>query len=75
MERALISEYEADMAEVLPRVTPDTLAAAEALARLPLEIRGYGPVKAAAQAKAAKRREELLAAIRAGGAPLRTAAE
>ncbi|OYX41808.1 MAG: indolepyruvate ferredoxin oxidoreductase [Rhodobacterales bacterium 32-67-9] len=75
MERALIAEYEADMAEVLPKVTPATRDAAEALARLPLDIRGFGPVKEAAQRQAAKRREELLTLIRAGGAPMRKAAE
>ena len=75
MERALIAEFEADMAEVLPKVTPATRDAAEALARLPLDIRGFGPVKEASQRQAAKRREELLALIRAGGAPLKNAAE
>ncbi|MCB2136300.1 MAG: 2-oxoacid:acceptor oxidoreductase family protein, partial [Rhodobacteraceae bacterium] len=75
MERALIAQYEADMAEVLPNVRPRTIEAARALAELPLDIRGYGPVKAAAEAKAAKRREELLAVIRAGGTPLEAAAE
>ncbi len=64
MERALIVEYERDMAEVLRIVTPQTLDAAVALARLPLDIRGFGPVKAANAAKAAKRREELLAHLR-----------
>jgi indolepyruvate ferredoxin oxidoreductase len=75
MERALIAEYESDMAEVLPKVTPATRDAAVALARLPLDIRGFGPVKEASQAQAAKRREELLAVIRAGGAPVQAAAE
>jgi indolepyruvate ferredoxin oxidoreductase len=75
MERALIAQYEADMAEVLPRVTPATRDAAIALAELPLTIRGFGPVKAANAAKAAKRREELLAVLRAGGAPQAQAAE
>jgi indolepyruvate ferredoxin oxidoreductase len=75
MERALIAEYEADMAEILPKVTPATRDAAVALARLPLDIRGFGPVKEASQARAAKQREELLAVIRAGGAPVQAAAE
>ena len=75
MERALIAQYEADMAEVLPKVTPATAEAAEALARLPLSVLGYGTVKEKAEKKAAKRREELLALIRAGGAPLKAAAE
>jgi indolepyruvate ferredoxin oxidoreductase len=75
MERALIAEYEADMAEVLPLFTPATESAVRALAELPLQIRGFGPVKEAAVARAAKRRHELLAVIRAGGAPLSAAAE
>ncbi|MEZ5779370.1 MAG: indolepyruvate ferredoxin oxidoreductase family protein [Paracoccaceae bacterium] len=75
MERALIAEYEADMAEIMPKVTPETLEAGIALAELPLQIRGFGPVKETAQRAAAKRREELLALIRAGGAPLKQAAE
>ena len=75
MERALIRQYEADMAEVLERVSPATLDAAVALAELPLTIRGFGPVKAGNAAEAANRREELLAAIRDGGAPIAQAAE
>ena len=63
------------MAEVLAKVTPATMEAAVALAELPLAIRGFGPVKAANAAKAARRREEILAAFRAGGTPLRQAAE
>jgi indolepyruvate ferredoxin oxidoreductase len=75
MERALIRQYEADMAEVLTKAAPETIDAAAALAELPLQIRGFGPVKEAAAAAAAKRREELLATIRAGGSDLRRAAE
>ncbi|MDJ0827153.1 MAG: indolepyruvate ferredoxin oxidoreductase family protein [Rhodobacter sp.] len=74
MERALIRQYEADMA-ALPELTGDALDAAVALAELPLQIRGFGPVKAANEAKAAKRREELLAVLHGGGAPVRQAAE
>ena len=74
MERALIRQYETDMAEVLkdPGANPE---AAVALAELPLQIRGFGPVKEANERAAAKRREELLAAFRAGPAPLKAAAE
>ncbi len=75
MERALIAQYEADMAEVLPKFGPETREAIIALAELPLTIRGFGPVKEANAAKAEKRREELLAAIRAGGKDLARAAE
>ncbi|HBB84620.1 MAG TPA: indolepyruvate ferredoxin oxidoreductase family protein, partial [Sulfitobacter sp.] len=75
MERALIKQYEADMTEVLPKLTDQTRDAIVALAELPLQIRGFGPVKQANEAKAAKRREELLAVIRAGGTATAKAAE
>ncbi|OOY15301.1 indolepyruvate ferredoxin oxidoreductase family protein [Thioclava sp. DLFJ4-1] len=75
MERALIKQYEADMSEVLPKVTPDTMEIARELVELPLTIRGFGPVKAQAEQMAAKRREELLAVFRAGGTPQKMAAE
>ena len=75
MERALIAQFEADMAEVLAKVTPATMDAAVALAELPLSIRGFGPVKEANEAKAAKRREELLASFRDGGKGMAQAAE
>ncbi|MCZ4254806.1 indolepyruvate ferredoxin oxidoreductase family protein [Sulfitobacter sp. G21635-S1] len=75
MERALIKQYEGDMADVLPRLTDRTRDAIVALAELPLQIRGFGPVKQANEAKAAKRREELLAVIRSGGAEAAKAAE
>ena len=71
MERALIVEYERDLAMVRDAVRPDTQDAAIALARLPLDIRGFGPVKMANAQKAAKRRGELLAVMRA---PHRTVA-
>ena len=73
MERALIAQYEGDMDEILRLVRPDTMDAAVALARLPLDIRGFGPVKDANARKAAKRREELLATLDAS--PLHQAAE
>jgi indolepyruvate ferredoxin oxidoreductase len=73
MERSLIKQYEADMAEVSRIMRPDTRDAAIALALLPRDIRGFGPVKDANTRKAAKRREELLAVLRA--APQKQAAE
>ena len=75
MERALVAQYEADMAEVLPKATDATRDAVVALAELPLQIRGFGPVKEANERKAAKRREELLSVIRSGGEGMRRAAE
>ena len=75
MERALIAEYEADIAAILNSVTPATMDLARQIAELPLQIRGFGPVKLASVAAYQKRREELLAAFRAGGAPTAEAAE
>ncbi len=66
-ERALLRQYEADMEAILPRVTPETRDIAVALFELPLEIRGFGPVKAEAMARAAKRRAQLLEAFEKGG--------
>ncbi|WP_411958045.1 indolepyruvate ferredoxin oxidoreductase family protein [Paracoccus homiensis] len=74
-ERAMIREFEADMKQILPKVTPQTLPIAIELAELPLTVRGYGPVKAKAATEAALRREELLEQFRQGGAPMREAAE
>ncbi|HRO10574.1 MAG TPA: indolepyruvate ferredoxin oxidoreductase family protein [Amaricoccus sp.] len=75
MERALIMEYEGDMEMILAGLTPGNRSAALALAALPLEIRGFGPVKAEAAAAAAVRRAELRAAFAAGGRPALQAAE
>ena len=63
------------MAEVLPKLTPETRDAIRALAELPLDIRGFGPVKEAAMERAAVERDSLLTHIRSGGAPLSEAAQ
>ncbi|MEP6065580.1 MAG: indolepyruvate ferredoxin oxidoreductase family protein [Paracoccaceae bacterium] len=75
MERSLIKQYEADLKKVLPKLDTGTRDAIIALAELPLQIRGFGPVKMANEQKAAKRREELLSTISAGGPELAKAAE
>ncbi|WP_417471930.1 indolepyruvate ferredoxin oxidoreductase family protein [Leisingera sp.] len=75
MERALIAQYERDMREWLPKAAPETMDALIALAELPLQIRGFGPVKQTNEQKAAKRREELLAVLREGGTAVKQAAE
>lgn len=75
MERALIDQYESDMARVLSQVTENTREVAVALAELPLQIKGFGLVKLASEAKASKRREELLASFESGGALVTAAAE
>ena len=72
MERALIAQYEGDMA-ALGKAASHNADAAIALAALPLTIRGFGPVKAANAAKAEKEREVLLYRLRAG--PSQIAAE
>ncbi len=73
MERALIAQYEADMDTLLAHLADHSRDAAIALAELPLDIRGFGPVKDANAAKAEKRREELLAVLKSP--PARAAAE
>ncbi|MCP5073077.1 MAG: indolepyruvate ferredoxin oxidoreductase family protein [Rhodobacteraceae bacterium] len=75
MERALIAEYERDMAEVLAGLSDNTHDIAVELANLPMQIRGFGPVKQQNALAAGKRREELMAAFRAGGTPTLEAAE
>jgi len=78
MERRLLKQYEADLKVILPKVTSETLDIAVALAELPLQIRGFGPVKDQNAKAAALRRDELLTGFHAGGSantPLKAAAE
>ncbi|MDA5093947.1 indolepyruvate ferredoxin oxidoreductase family protein [Aliiroseovarius sp. KMU-50] len=63
MERALIAQYEEDMSQVFANVNKDNLPLAKALAELPLEIRGFGPVKAENAEKARKKRDNLMMRI------------
>jgi len=46
-ERALIQEYRASVEALLARLSKERLDTAVEIARLPLEIRGFGHVKAA----------------------------
>jgi indolepyruvate ferredoxin oxidoreductase len=62
-ERALIGQYIGDVRTVLAGITRDNLPEAVALAELPNEIRGFGPVKDANRAKAEVRRTQLLEAL------------
>ncbi len=73
MERKLIRDYEALIAEIFAGLTPENHAIAVQLAELPLTIRGFGPVKHRNAEKSAQRRAELLTAFHAG--PARIAAE
>ena len=62
-ERAYARQYEQDIHSLLARLRPDTLETAVALATLPMAVRGYGPIKAAAMHEAARTRESLLAQL------------
>ena len=64
MERRLIAEYEADIEALLADFPEDHPDVAGALAELPLQIRGFGHVKAAHAEAAARRRKELLQGLR-----------
>ena len=48
MERGLIDWYEELIAELLPRLCADNIEQVARIASLPMQIRGYGPVKEAA---------------------------
>ncbi len=64
LERRMISEFEALLDEIGKRLSPETHAAAVALAALPEDIRGFGHIKRE-NCKAAKRREaQLLVTLR-----------
>ena len=67
LERRLIADYEALLDDIVPLLKPETQEVVVALAALPEQIRGYGPVKRAAIEKAKLREKELLEALR--GAP------
>ncbi len=62
-ERALIGQYIADLHTALATLRPETLETAVSLASLPDTIRGFGPVKDNARAKAQARRAELQMAL------------
>ena len=64
MERELIKQYEADLAAFAFSGGPVDTAALQELAELPLQIRGFGPVKFSNYEKAEKRRLELLDVLR-----------
>ena len=64
MERALIGEYEAIMAEIVDKLAPANHATAVELASIPEHIRGYGHVKEAHLKTAKAREAALLAAFR-----------
>jgi indolepyruvate ferredoxin oxidoreductase len=60
-ERALITQYEQDVGELLDTLSYSRLALAQEIAALPQGIRGYGHVKMRNMEAAALKREQLLA--------------
>ena len=61
MERALITQYEADIAQLLRDLTAEKLPLAVQIASVPEGIRGYGHVKAKHHAQAEMKRQRLWA--------------
>lgn len=60
MERQLIDDYKASIIDLLPRLTEQNRGVAASLARLPNDIRGFGPVKEASVEKAKEAKKTLL---------------
>jgi indolepyruvate ferredoxin oxidoreductase len=73
-ERALVGQYTGDLRKVLATLTRDNLPSAVALAELPDQIRGFGPVKDANREKAMIVRAQLLDTMERA-APVLMAAE
>ncbi|MFZ1812847.1 MAG: indolepyruvate ferredoxin oxidoreductase family protein [Rhizobiaceae bacterium] len=63
MERQLIADYEKMIDELLPKLDGNNHRLAVAIAKLPDEIRGFGPVKEASVKKAEKAKAELVARL------------
>ena len=64
IERHMIADYRATLAQLLETLSPDNHEIAVAIANLPERIKGFGHVKDAAIAAAAKEQEVLLIAFR-----------
>ena len=63
IERSLIRQYELDLKRIVKLYNADTKPAILEWARLPLSIKGFGPVKMENYKKATAKRKELLVAI------------
>ena len=75
MERRLIREYEALILQILTQLTPENHDLVVELAELPLQIRGFGPVKHRNAEAAMTRQAELLAQLQGTGKSATLAAE
>jgi indolepyruvate ferredoxin oxidoreductase len=74
-ERALITDYEAMLGEILDRLTPENHHVAVALAAIPDKIRGFGHIKMRSLTAAKAEEAALLAQFRSGAPALLKAAE
>jgi indolepyruvate ferredoxin oxidoreductase len=74
LERRLISEFEADVADLTQRLTPASHPIAVRVIGAYETIRGYGHVKEASAAEATKTRASALNELRAGRTPVEKAA-
>ena len=74
-ERRLIADYEALLAEIIAKLTPDNHHLAVGLANIPEKIRGFGHVKARHLVAAKADEAALLDQFRSGQAPVLKAAE
>jgi len=74
-ERRMIRDYRKLVVELLEKVTPANAPIAVELARLPLQVRGFGHVKQAAAERAAEERAVLLERFHSGERAVPQAAE
>ena len=74
LERRLVAEFEADVDDVLARLSATNHAAAVRLLGVPETIKGYGRVKEASAADAAKARATALRQFNAAKTPMEMAA-
>ncbi|MCZ7660078.1 MAG: indolepyruvate ferredoxin oxidoreductase family protein [Xanthobacteraceae bacterium] len=74
-ERELVRDYEALLAEIVEKLTPENHSLAVGLANIPEKIRGFGHVKAAFLQTAKAEEAALLEQFRSGASPLLRAAE
>ncbi|MDR9468479.1 indolepyruvate ferredoxin oxidoreductase family protein [Marinospirillum sp.] len=66
LDRQLLADYERLLDQLLAGLKAENLHTAVALARLPEEIRGFGPVREEAAEKAEKRKQQLLEEFKSG---------
>ncbi len=74
LERRLVAEFEADVDDVVARLSPANHAAAVRLLGVPETIKGYGRVKEASAADAAQARAAALRQFDAAKPPMEMAA-